>query len=229
MDDPFIRQYIGDLLRSLRTQYLIDLIKPYTRLELSFLGKVRIHLNLSCIVAHKLQQLNVEIAEVEEMLIGLILEGRVEGKIDQVGMRLELESKSAGDPFTSVVNKADNWTGKTWKRSVTLPCKSGQNHWKLFMVQWLGKRQAQEGYLILGLTLSLDLAAKKRDGNEISLSAFPCILLCIPSAQDDLCENIIFRDAILEKREISLRPTLVCITKRIHGVLTNYIGLCNGL
>ena len=41
MDDPFIRGYIGDLLRSLRTQYLIDLIKPYTRLELSFLAKVR--------------------------------------------------------------------------------------------------------------------------------------------------------------------------------------------
>jgi COP9 signalosome complex subunit 2 len=41
MDDPFIRSYIGDLLRSLRTQYLIDLIKPYTRLELSFLARVR--------------------------------------------------------------------------------------------------------------------------------------------------------------------------------------------
>jgi len=40
MDDPFIRLYIGELLRSLRTQYLIDLIKPYTRLELSFLAKV---------------------------------------------------------------------------------------------------------------------------------------------------------------------------------------------
>ena len=40
MDDPFIRRYTGDLLRSLRTQYLIDLIKPYTRLELSFLAKV---------------------------------------------------------------------------------------------------------------------------------------------------------------------------------------------
>lgn len=40
MDDAFIRSYIGELLRSLRTQYLIDLIKPYTRLELSFLGKV---------------------------------------------------------------------------------------------------------------------------------------------------------------------------------------------
>lgn len=41
MDDPFIRSYIGDLLRSLRTQYLIDLIRPYTRLELTFLAKVR--------------------------------------------------------------------------------------------------------------------------------------------------------------------------------------------
>ncbi|KAF5384946.1 hypothetical protein D9615_001144 [Tricholomella constricta] len=79
MDDPFIRAYIGELLRSLRTQYLIDLIKPYTRLELSFLGK----------------QLNVDIEEVEELLIGLILEGKVEGRIDQVGMRLELDRKQS--------------------------------------------------------------------------------------------------------------------------------------
>ena len=40
MGDSFIKQYIGELLRSLRTQYLIDLIKPYTRLELVFLAKV---------------------------------------------------------------------------------------------------------------------------------------------------------------------------------------------
>ncbi|KJA28457.1 hypothetical protein HYPSUDRAFT_33858 [Hypholoma sublateritium FD-334 SS-4] len=79
MDDAFIRSYIGDLLRSLRTQYLIDLIKPYTRLELSFLAK----------------QLNVDIQEVEELLIGLILEGKVDGLIDQVGMRLELDRKQS--------------------------------------------------------------------------------------------------------------------------------------
>ncbi|KAL4251515.1 26S Proteasome and COP9 Signalosome Component [Abortiporus biennis] len=77
MDDPFIKDYIDELLRSLRTQYLIDLIKPYTRLELVFLA----------------QQLNVERDEVEELLIGLILEGKVEGRIDQVGMRLELDRK----------------------------------------------------------------------------------------------------------------------------------------
>ncbi|EGO05246.1 hypothetical protein SERLA73DRAFT_129076 [Serpula lacrymans var. lacrymans S7.3] len=79
MDDTFIRSYIGELLRSLRTSYLIDLIKPYTRLELSFLAK----------------QLNVEIVEVEELLIGLILEGKVEGQIDQVGMKLELDRQQS--------------------------------------------------------------------------------------------------------------------------------------
>jgi COP9 signalosome complex subunit 2 len=42
-----------------------------------------------------LQQLNVPTEEVEELLIGLILEGKVEGKIDQVGMRLELDRKYA--------------------------------------------------------------------------------------------------------------------------------------
>jgi COP9 signalosome complex subunit 2 len=42
LDDPFIRSYIDDVLRSLRTQYLIDLLKPYTRLEISFLARVSI-------------------------------------------------------------------------------------------------------------------------------------------------------------------------------------------
>lgn len=79
MDDAFIRLYIGELLRSLRTQYLIDLIKPYTRLELSFLA----------------QQLNVDKEEVEELLIGLILDGKVEGRIDQVTMRLELDKQQS--------------------------------------------------------------------------------------------------------------------------------------
>lgn len=39
------------------------------------------------------QQLNVNVPEVEELLVGLILEGKVDGRIDQVGMRLELDRK----------------------------------------------------------------------------------------------------------------------------------------
>jgi len=101
MDDAFIRAYIGELLRSLRTQYLIDLIKPYSRLELTFLGKVRSSLTTidrTTIHDAVYQQLNVPIEEVEELLVGLILEGKVEGRIDQVGMRLELDRKYALDP-----------------------------------------------------------------------------------------------------------------------------------
>ena len=93
MDDTFIRSYIGELLRSLRTQYLIDLIKPYTRLELSFLAKVCFSTAQFNSNLNDFQQLNVDIEEVEELLVGLILEGKVEGRIDQVAMRLELDRK----------------------------------------------------------------------------------------------------------------------------------------
>jgi len=55
---------------------------------------MRIIGHLSLIITHNTQQqLNVEVAEVEDLLIGLILEGKVEGKIDQVAMRLELDQQ----------------------------------------------------------------------------------------------------------------------------------------
>lgn len=40
MDDPFIREYIDDVLRSLRTQWILDNIKPYTRIEVAYLARV---------------------------------------------------------------------------------------------------------------------------------------------------------------------------------------------
>lgn len=95
MDDSFICSHIGDLLRSLRTQYLIDLIKPYTRLELSFLAKVCDSVWMYNALLTMVKQLNVDANEVEELLIDLILEGKIDGKIDQVNMRLELDKQCA--------------------------------------------------------------------------------------------------------------------------------------
>jgi COP9 signalosome complex subunit 2 len=40
MDDPFIRFYIDDVLRSLRTQWILEIIKPYTRIEIDYLARV---------------------------------------------------------------------------------------------------------------------------------------------------------------------------------------------
>ncbi|EJF67104.1 PCI-domain-containing protein [Dichomitus squalens] len=107
MDDSFIKSYIGELLRSLRTQYLIDLIKPYTRLELAFLSK----------------QLNVDTDEVEELLIGLILEGKIEGRIDQVAMRLELESQHSLQ--RKRYSALDKWTAALESIHTTV---IGKNH-----------------------------------------------------------------------------------------------------
>jgi COP9 signalosome complex subunit 2 len=108
MDDSFIRSHIGDLLRSLRTQYLIDLIKPYTRLELSFLAKVCDSVWMDNTLLTMLKQLNVDANEVEELLIDLILEGKIDGKIDQVNMRLELDKQCA--PFWWLHNIFSNFS-----------------------------------------------------------------------------------------------------------------------
>lgn len=68
MDDPFIREHIEDLLRNIRTQVLIKLIKPYTRIKISFISR----------------ELNIEPLDVESLLVSCILESTIYGRIDQV-------------------------------------------------------------------------------------------------------------------------------------------------
>jgi len=75
MDDPFIRAYIDEVLKNIRTQVLIRLIKPYTRIEIPFISR----------------QLNIPAQDVEDLLVGLILDKKVAGHIDQVNQRLELQ------------------------------------------------------------------------------------------------------------------------------------------
>lgn len=81
MDDPFIRTYIDDVLRNIRTQVLITLIKSYTRIEIGFVST----------------QLNIPSEDVEELLVALILDKRIAGRIDQVNGRLELDKGGSVD------------------------------------------------------------------------------------------------------------------------------------
>lgn len=80
MDDPFIRNYIEDLLKNIRTQVLLKLIKPYTRIRIPFIS----------------QELNVPEKDVEQLLVSLILDNRVQGHIDQVNKLLECGDRSKG-------------------------------------------------------------------------------------------------------------------------------------
>ena len=69
MDDPFIRQYVEDLLTNVRTQVLLRLIRPYTQVRLPFISA----------------KLNIPPADVEQLLVSLILDKKIAGHIDQVG------------------------------------------------------------------------------------------------------------------------------------------------
>lgn len=68
MSDPFIRGYIDELLRNIRSQVLVDLVAPYTRITLDFLSK----------------HLAIKKHEVEELLVTLILDKKINATIDQV-------------------------------------------------------------------------------------------------------------------------------------------------
>mmetsp|Transcript_5110 Transcript_5110/g.9638 ORF Transcript_5110/g.9638 Transcript_5110/m.9638 type:complete len:437 (-) Transcript_5110:163-1473(-) len=93
MDDPFIRDYIEDLLKNIRTQVLLKLIRPYTRIRIPFIS----------------QELNIPEQEVEALLVSLILDSRVSGHIDQVNQLLELGDKTKGMKKYIAVNK---WTSQ---------------------------------------------------------------------------------------------------------------------
>jgi len=81
LDDPFIRDYIDDLLKNIRTQVLIKMLTPYTKIRIPFLS----------------QELNIQPKEVEDLMVGLILDSKIRGRIDQVNQLLELDkTKSSG-------------------------------------------------------------------------------------------------------------------------------------
>ncbi|KAK9824575.1 hypothetical protein WJX72_011432 [[Myrmecia] bisecta] len=89
-DDPFIRNYIDDLLKNIRTQVVLKLIEPYTRIRIPFVSK----------------ELNIPEKDVEQLLISLILDQRISGHIDQVNQLLELGEKSLG---TNKYQAIDKW------------------------------------------------------------------------------------------------------------------------
>jgi len=70
MQDEFVREHVEDLLRTIRTQVLRRVIRPYTRISLQA-------------ISHELNDIPVQ--DVENLLVSLILDGTLQGgQIDQV-------------------------------------------------------------------------------------------------------------------------------------------------
>jgi len=93
MNDDFLSSHINDLLKTTRSQVLIHLLRPYTRVHISYIA----------------QELCITIDEVEDLLVSLILDKKIDGMIDQVTHQLHLNpplSKEVRDQPT------DKWREK---------------------------------------------------------------------------------------------------------------------
>ncbi|KAF7731243.1 COP9/signalosome complex subunit Csn2 [Apophysomyces ossiformis] len=119
MDDTFIRTYIDDVLKNIRTQVMIKLIKPYTRIDLAFVSK----------------QLNIPVEDVENLLVGLILDEKISGRIDQVNHRLELDRRQEDTCYRFIHSKPFYYLSRStdafkyealdkWSQNVSNSCKA---------------------------------------------------------------------------------------------------------
>jgi len=94
MGDEFIREHVEDLLRTIRTQVLRRVIQPYTRISLEAIAK---ELN------------NIPIDDVENLLVGLILDGSLDGQIDQVtGVLLKKAEQGGGNDTSTSTSENDS-------------------------------------------------------------------------------------------------------------------------
>ena len=82
--DDFIRAFVDDLTLSLRGQVTLARLAPYTRVKIEFVAN----------------ELNVSHQEAESLVVSLILDGRLQGLIDQK-QQLVLLSKVTGTSITA--------------------------------------------------------------------------------------------------------------------------------
>lgn len=89
MDNDFVRENLAYLLHTICTQVLISLIAPYTRISLDYIAK---ELN------------NIPVDDVESLFVSLILDGKLDEKIDQIQVILVKQQLSNQTSSSSATN-----------------------------------------------------------------------------------------------------------------------------
>lgn len=85
--DPFIAENIDEVTRNMRTKGVLKLIAPYTRMHLSWIAK----------------QLRITEPEVQDIVSYLIVDGRVQGRIDEHSGTFEIDSREDEDRIKAIV------------------------------------------------------------------------------------------------------------------------------
>mmetsp|Transcript_46628 Transcript_46628/g.41698 ORF Transcript_46628/g.41698 Transcript_46628/m.41698 type:complete len:525 (+) Transcript_46628:88-1662(+) len=90
LNDDFIVEHMPAVKLKIRSKVLVKLIKPYTRVKLQWLCK----------------QLNATMDEIENLVVNLILDGSVNGRLDQIHSLLDLNYSKKQDKLYGAM---DNW------------------------------------------------------------------------------------------------------------------------
>lgn len=92
MSDPFIGEHISELLKNVRIQVLLILIKSYRKIKLSFIS----------------QELNITDEDSENLIVSCILDGLIQGRIDQINQLLIItsEQSSKDKQYEAIANLA---------------------------------------------------------------------------------------------------------------------------
>merc|ERR1712232_7866 len=90
LDDDFIVEHMPAVKLRIRSKVLVKLIKPYTRVKLEWLCR----------------QLNATLPEIENLVVNLILDGSVNGGLDQIHSLLDLSYAQKADKLYGTM---DGW------------------------------------------------------------------------------------------------------------------------
>jgi len=91
MSDPFIADYMNDLKKKLRSHVLKALIRPYKNITLQYITT----------------ELQVPSKDAEALLVELLLDKEIVGKIDQINQLLLLKNNKSGN--TATYNSLSSW------------------------------------------------------------------------------------------------------------------------
>ena len=91
LSDPFIAENIDEVTRNMRTKAVQKLIAPYTRFHLSFIGKT----------------LKISTQEVQDIISFLIVDKKVNGKINQQDGTVQIADETDKDRLRAL----DEWNG----------------------------------------------------------------------------------------------------------------------
>lgn len=93
-DDPFIHEYMDDLLRGVRLNVLCTKIKPYKSIGLKYLAS----------------ELQISVKDVISLVVQLIMEDKIAAKIDEVEEYIEVEQKHDKTRYESI----KKWSDSVW-------------------------------------------------------------------------------------------------------------------